>query len=263
MKVEDFVRGLDTSYPKRKIDASFVLNNTVDEVKTYLSEAEVKRAAQNDKRREVLNSNLQKKEDLIKHLIEVAGIDEWKIFKKKKKGKGWFADTVRGDMYAHYKRVIEDAQDVVPYAAPQIGTFGNSNCEYDLVYGNITLAVQFNRLHTIEDIFERSIERIKRYEQQVAKSNKHLQVAKEFLDNREEDYSELVTAKEIIGLAEELAQEDYREEQQGLVVDVTHGDGDDCEWEIGDHRCVCGHNRYYLEVEGNLIDGYYSYGVWC
>lgn len=39
-------------------------------------------------------------------------------------------------------------------------------------------------------------------------------------------------------------------------------DGDDCTWMIGERRCSCGNNRYYLEVEGNLLDGYYSYGQW-
>ena len=42
----------------------------------------------------------------------------------------------------------------------------------------------------------------------------------------------MVTAKEIITLAEEISKEEYYKSVEGDIIDVTHGDGDDCEWEM-------------------------------
>ena len=262
MKVEDFVRQLN-GY-SRKVDADFILNNKIEDVITYLNEAEIKRNLAIENRDAIIAQNKEETDALLTYLLDVVKIDQWKIFKSRKRGKGWLATTVRGDMYAHYKKVFEDVKSYVPMLPPKVDDFGQGNCDYELIYNNTTLRLRFHKEHTIQDIFEKSVTAIKDYENQIAKDNKHLTLAKEFLDKRGEDYSELVTAKDIIGLAEEMSKEEYREMlfSDGETIEVQHSDGEDCEWD-GGHRCVCGNNRYYLEVDGDMVNGYYSYGQWC
>lgn len=262
MKMNDFVRQLN--YPTRKIDGNFILSNKPEAVLTYIDEADAKRSVAMDNRNAIITQNKEKVDKLLTYLLEEAKVDQWKIFKQKKRGKGWMATTVRGDMYTHWKKVFEDVKAYVPLLPTKIVDFGTSNAQYVLEYNNVSLTVSINRPHSVVDIFAYSKEAIKRYEESVAKENKHLTLAKEFLDNRKEDYSELITAKDIIALAEEISREEYRESvfADGETIEVQHSDGEDCEWD-GCHRCECGNNRYYLEIEGNLVDGYYSYGQWC
>lgn len=261
MDIKQFVQQLN--YPTRKINGNFLLETKVTEVISYLTETNKVFKEKSKLRQEVIDTNRKIEEDFIAYLLDELKIDQWKIFKKKKRGRGWTATTIRGDLFAHWKKSIEDLKTWVPMRTPKVADFGTSNCQYELMYNNVTLIVRFNQPHTIQEIFDKSIAEIKRYEQSVAKENKHLVIAKEFLDKRKEDYSELITAKDIIALAEEIAKEEYRKSVDGDEIDVTHGDGDDCTWIVGEHRCVCSNNRYYLEIEGNLVDGYYSYGQWC
>jgi len=262
METKDFVQQLN--YPTRKIDGNFILDNKVSDVQAYIDEAELNRQICSEERTHIINSNREKTEKLLAYLLDEVGVDQWKIFKKKKRGRGWSATTIRGDMYAHYRKVFEDVEQYVPRPLPKIADYGTSNCQYELAYNNTTLTVRFSAPHTLQDIFDKSIQEIKRYEYAVAKENKHLIVAKEYLDKKGEDYSELITAKDIIELAEEMSKEEYRESvfAGGETITVQHSDGDDCEWD-GGHRCECSFNRYYLEIEGNMIDGYYSWGQWC
>ena len=261
METKQFVQQLN--YPTRKVDGDFILNNKVEDVLGYITDKQEESDVHNMARQELIECNKITTDLLLKHLLDEVGIDQWKIFKQKKRGRGWTATTVRGDMYAHYKRIFEDVKTYVPMRMPKVADFGSSNAQYDLTYNNVTLSLGFHKPHTLEDIFEQAKVVIKRYEDSVAKENKLLVVSKKFLDKRNEDYSELITGKDIIELADELAREEYREAQEGLEIDVTHGDGDDCTWSIGERRCVCGNNRYYLEIEGDLINGYYSWGHWC
>ncbi len=262
MDIKQFVNQLN--YPTRKIDGNFLLKTKVVNVESYLQEADTVFKEKDELRQGVITANRKIEEDFISYLLDELKVDQWKVFKKKKRGRGWTATTIRGDLYTHWKKAIEDLKTWVPMRTPKVVDFGTSNCQYELMYNNVTLTVRFSQPHTIQEIFDKSVSEIKRYEQGVAKENKHLVVAKEFLDKRNEDYSELITAKDIIELAEELAKEEYYQEVKDTVIDVQHSDGDDCEWLVGSsNRCECGFNRYYLEIEGNLIDGYYSYGQWC
>ncbi len=262
MKVQDFVRQLN--YPTRKIDGNFILNNKVSDVQDYIDEAELNRQICSEERTHIINSNREKTEKLLTYLLDEVGIDQWKIFKKKKRGRGWSATTVRGDMYVHYKKMFQDVEQYVPRPLPKVADYGTSNCRYELSYSNVVLTVSISRPHSLMDIFNYSVEAIKRHEDSIAKENKHLIVAKEYLDKKGEDYSELITANSIISLAEDLSKKDYRNHMEGSIIEVQHSDGEDCEWDISyGHRCECGFNRYYLEIEGNMVDGYYSYGVWC
>lgn len=261
MKVQDFVRQLN--YPSRKIDGNFILNNKIEDVLVYITDKQEDSDTHNLARQEIIAINTQRTDDLLKHLLDKVGVDQWKIFKKKKRGKGWSATTVRGDMYAHFKKVFEDVKEYVPHRMPNVVDFGTSNAQYTLEYNNVSLKVSIHRPHTLEDIFEFSKKEIKRYEDSVAKENKLLLASKEFLDKRNEDYSGLITAKDIISLADNLSREEYFNSMKGETIDVDHSDGDGCKWVVGDHRCECGNNRYYLEMNGDLLNGYYSWGQWC
>lgn len=260
MEVKEFVRKLTN----RVIDGEFLLSTKIQDVEDYITKATASREEFITKRNAILESNKAMEDKFINFLLEDLKLDQWKVFKSKKRGRGWHAPTVRGDMYAHYKKVVEDFKMYVPNLPSRVDSFGDYSAEYTLSYENVTLKVRFNNSHTLKDIFDKSVLEIKRYEESKARSNLHLTKAKEFLDKRNEDYSGLITAKDIIELAEEMAKEEYRETvfAEEDTITVQHSDGEDCEWD-GSHRCECGHNRYYLEIEGNLVDGYYSYGQWC
>ena len=262
MKIQDFVKQLN-AYNK-KIDGNFVLNTEVSVVKEYIEEnLNLYNEAVED-RNKIVKENKEKEEAFVKYLLEDLGVNQWSVFKQKKRGRGWTAQTIRGDMYAHYKKVLDDIKTHVPMLPSRLDAFGNHGNRYELIYNNVTLKVSFSGKHTVEEIFKQTLFEIKKHEDSVAKSNLHLIKAKKFLDKRNEDYSGLITAKDIIELAEEMAKEAYREDRKGDIIEVQHSDGDDCEWDISyGNRCECGHNRYYLEIEGNLVDGYYSYGQWC
>ena len=262
METKQFVQQLN--YPTRKIDGNFILNNSVETVLSYIEERQTVVDESEIKRKEIIAQNEEVTANLLAHVLDEVGIDQWRVFKKRKRGRGWTATTVRGDMYNHWKKVFEDVKTYVPMRMPKVADFGSSNAQYDLTYSNVNLTLRFHKPHTLEDIFEQAKVVIKRYEDSVAKENKLLVASKEFLDKRNEDYSELITGKDIIELADELAREEYRESvfEGGETITVQHSDGDDCEWD-GGHRCECSNNRYYLEIEGDLINGYYSWGQWC
>ncbi|CAM0055890.1 hypothetical protein VPHK406_0153 [Vibrio phage K406] len=262
METRQFVQQLN--YPSRKIDGNFLLSTTPERVREYIVSRQVEIDKHNSARQELIECNRTLEESLLKHLLEVVKIDQWKIFKQKKRGNGWAATTVRGDMYVHWQKVFADVKTYIPSRLSNVVDLGSSNAQYELTYNNVSLKVSISRPHTLEDIFELSKNEIKRYEDSVAKENKLLVASKEFLDRRNEDYSELITGKDIIELADKLAREEYREGvfEGSETITVQHSDGDDCEWD-GDHRCECGNNRYYLEIEGDLINGYYSWGQWC
>jgi len=260
METKQFVQQLN--YPTRKVDGNFILNNKVETVLKYIKERQTTDDESEIKRNEVISQNKEATDKLLTYLLDEIKVDQWKIFKKSKRGRGWTATTVRGDMYSHYKKVFEDVKTYVPMRMPKVADLGSSNVQYDLTYNNVNLTLRFHKPHTLGDIFKQAKVEIKRYEDSVAKENKLLVASKEFLDKCIEDYSELITGKDIIKLADELAREEYHEAQEGLEIDVTHGDGDDCTWRFGERRCVCSNNRYYLEIEGDLLNGYYSWGQW-
>ena len=260
MKPNQFVQQLN--YPSRKIDGNFILANDVETVLEYIAERQAIVNDQEVKRQEIIAKNKEATDNLLSYLLDELKIDQWKIFKKKKSGRGWTATTVRGDMYAHWKKAFEDVKTYVPLRMPNVANYGADSAQYELIYNNVSLTLRFNKPHTMKDIFEQSKLAIKQHEESIAKENKLLMISKKFLDERNQDYSELITGKDIIKLADEIAREEYHEAQYGEEIDVIHSDGDDCTWSVGERRCECGNNRYYLEIDGDLINGYYSYGQW-
>jgi hypothetical protein len=84
-----------------------------------------------------------------------------------------------------------------------------------------------------------------------------------YCEDNKLDTSWCVGVDDYVKVAEEFGREQYFESMEGVEIDVTHGDGDGCTWLVGSHRCECSNNRYYLEVEGNFMEGYYGYGQWC
>lgn len=85
----------------------------------------------------------------------------------------------------------------------------------------------------------------------------------EYIEKHNLDTSWCATVQDFYLCANDHAKEAYRKSMENEEIDVTHSDGEDCEWTVGDRRCACGNNRYYLEVEGDFIKGFYSYGQWC
>lgn len=260
MNTQEFISKLN--YPSRKVDGNFILNNKVEDVEDYLNTFQEGLNKYNKTRQEVITRNQETHNNLLTYFLETLNVKETTIFKMKKRGRGWTATTVRGDMYSHWKKVFEDVKEYVPLRKQGLD-IGKCSCTYELLYNKTSLTLRFHNAHTIGDIFEQSVLVIKQYEDSIAQTNEHLMFAKGYLQDKVVSYGHCITSQDIINLAEELSKEEYREGLEGDEIDVTHGDGDDCTWQIGDYRCTCGNNRYYLEVDGNMKDGYYSYGQWC
>ena len=42
--------------------------------------------------------------------------------------------------------------------------------------------------------------------------------------------------------------------------EVEHDQCNGCDtWTVGERRCFCGNRRMYLEIGGNVVDGFYGY----
>ena len=188
------------------------------------------------------------------------GVKESKIFKMKGKG---FGPKRRNGYYAHWNKVIEDLKSYVPRNYITIKRSNKVMIDMGEFTAHIDLDYKLSPNEMIEKFFKDAIEQIKFVED--ANKNKD-EVFKKYIDYAKINHIEipdfLISVKQIIEYIEEIAKEKYIDSIQGEEIDVAHGDGDSCVLEIGEHRCQCGNNRYYIEVDGSAITEYYAYGQW-
>lgn len=206
--------------------------------------------ARKEKQQHLIKENKRIEEDFIK-LIKDLDKDP-NYFRRWKKSNGKF--------YAHWQKVIDDLKHPV----------FNYNAYHMPDYTSYSVEVKYKGQYTVvkgklEDLYFKIKETIKAMVESVSKDDTIYKKSLAYIVEHDLDTTGCVTIKDHYRLANDHAEEAYREEilASGEVIDVTHGDGDDCEWEVGEHRCQCGNNRYYLEVEGDFINGFYSYGQWC
>ena len=221
--------------------------------------------------------NKKTTDDLLDHLLNDIGVDEFTIFKTRKVGRGWTARTVRGDMYAHWRKVFNDIKKVVPPSRNNPFSIFKTDYVREIEYDNdinfkicidCSKYTEDNVSELVSEVFKKVKEKVKSLEQEKANNDKRLKRYIELAKNEypEVKFEDFITSKEFINAIEELAKEEYRKELEDAneEIDVTHGDGTgDCTWVVGEHRCECGNNRYYLELEGDALDGYFPYGQWC
>lgn len=65
----------------------------------------------------------------------------------------------------------------------------------------------------------------------------------------------------IVQRVNEVAKDNYREKNfpEGETVELDHQCGMCSEYTVGERRCSCGNRRIYIEVEGDIIGGFYGY----
>jgi len=150
-----------------------------------------------------------------------------------------------GDMYAKYLNVCQDLIGVYPHRRSYIKLIS-------FIYNRETYRSSGSNWVTHLASAQRELARLR------SSDERHIRLmnkAREVLDTDSDDPA-------IIKLAEDFLKAKALEEVEDTTIDVQHADGDDCEWDVGDRRCHCGHNRYYAETEGTLLGGYYVYGQW-
>jgi hypothetical protein len=211
-----------------------------EEVKTY-----------NEKRSQIIQDNKKVKDDLLAFVRGHELVDRISLAHK---------ITKKNDqLYAHWNKVVTDLQKYIPMHKSSPRNL-EQQFEFKFIYNNCEQEIRYTRLNCL---FQDITSYIKRINDTTRAANIMYAKALEYIEQNKLDISSCVTTGDYIALCNEHAQEVYRESVEGGEIDVTHGDGDDCTWEIGDRRCVCSNNRYYLEIEGDFVNGFYSYGQWC
>lgn len=236
---------------------------TVDTLTFHINQRKEAHETFNEARNKVINENKVNREALVSDLKKY--VDEKKIFKTRKSGKGWMAvDKVTGEFRSHYAKVWADVEKYVPRVMVGVPVIPERTI---ITYQGVSLTVNTMASNKVErsvgDFLEAMTSTIKKHVASVVQSNVKLSKAIEYCENNKLDVSWCVGVEDYVKVANDFGKEQYFESMKGEEIDVTHGDGDDCEWTVGEHRCSCGNNRYYLEVEGNFMEGYYGYGQWC
>jgi hypothetical protein len=203
------------------------------------------------KRGNIIHNNMQIKKDFLAFIDNHEHIDRINVGRKRTKNR-------KGEMYAHWNKVIADLQAYVPNTI-NIRPI-DQNFTFDFVYASAP-----RRLDnvTIETFFERVVSAIKRINHDNAAKSEKYNAALEYIKTHKLDDQNCILPKDFIAICNEHARDIYCESLRGEEIGVTHSDGDDCTWEVGDHRCECGVNRYYLEINGDFHSGFDSYGKWC
>lgn len=176
--------------------------------------------------------------------IEVYNYKRNSIIPQKTGFKAWFKNNVVDDLTKKYPSYTRDF--------PRLST-GSKEVDGVKLYNNQSPIgiVEFHRILTYQ--YERGIKELR-------KSDKLLVKAVEYSTVNQLDISGL-TPKEIINNATEDAKNKYVDTHHpnGSEVHLKH-ECDECSTFImGSTRCSCGNVRISIVVEGDLLDGFYSY----
>ncbi len=100
--------------------------------------------------------------------------------------------------------------------------------------------------------------KIKATQVETAKKDKEIRLVAKAMELAAKWGLEADTNAGLIALVTDRAKDEYCESMTG--VEMKQSACDECSsWEVGEHRCSCGNRRMYLEVEGNILDGFNSY----
>ncbi|CAH9013752.1 conserved hypothetical protein [Vibrio phage 501E54-1] len=228
----------------------FIKNVSQDMVLDEYNKRQDAITGRNQARQKVREQNVQIKKDLLEFVKNHEHVDRLTISRKIEKS--------RGGLYAHWGKVIKDMQmyegqhqsSLRPYDSKFYFKFTYNGSEYQ-VYTSIS------------NIVQRIKGEIARINATALANNVKYVKALDYIKEHSLNSEECITSDDYLELCHEHAKDVYFESVKGAEIDVTHGNGDDCTWEIGAHRCICGNNRYYLEIEGDFTTGFYSYGQWC
>jgi len=158
---------------------------------------------------------------------------------------------VRGGVNAPYKKILYNLKpafkvDRIP-AKPSISQFMYNGTEYRVGGSPVERIKKF-------------LAYAKREQEREEKSNVLLVASIAYANNNEIDI-EGMTSQKVIDIVDEHSKTKFIAEKYPNGTDVDVDDNIcECElWIVGDRRCSCGNRRIYLEIDGNLLDGYYAY----
>jgi hypothetical protein len=237
-------------FPKRELlkDWEKLLKCTRKEVEELLNEW-----------KEIDKENLEKYKELNKEksekLLEMQefmvskGIE---IFKYKKKG---FFTEKNGFLPWYKKNVVDEITKKYPYYSSGVPYIHMESKEVNGVdlYNNQSPT-------DILQLFDRITHQYKIGISKLNKSNKLLIKSIEYASKFEIDIDELNT-KEIIEVVGEEAKRRYLEEElpEGSEVHLKHACYECNSYIVGERRCSCGNRRIDIQVEGDLLEGFYHY----
>ncbi len=228
----------------------FIKNVSQDMVLEEYDKRQTKITEHNQNRSKVREQNAQVKKDLIEFVKNHESVDRLTISCKMEKS--------RGGLYSHWEKVIKDMQTYEPNYLSSLRDY-DSKFYFKFTYNSSEVQVYTS----ISNIVQRVKDEIARINATAHDNNVKYVKALDYIKEHSLDDNHCITTDDFIELCNEHAKEIYFESMTGEEIYVTHSDGDDCDWEIGSHRCSCGTNRYYLEIEGDFVTGFYSYGQWC
>ena len=228
----------------------FIKNVSQDMVLEEYDKRQTKIIEHNQNRQKVREQNAQVKKDLIEFVKNHESVDRLTISRKMEKS--------RGVLYAHWEKVIKDMQTYEPKQLSNLRPY-DSKFYFKFNYNGSEYQVYTSS----SNIVQRVKDEIARINATVHANNVKYIKALDYIKEHSLNPEHCVTTDDYIELCNEHAKEVYFESMTGEEISVTHGDGDDCIYSIGAHRCECGNNRYYLEIEGDFVTGFYSYGQWC
>lgn len=145
------------------------------------------------------------------------------------------------------------------------GNFGDIRCgavEYngetlwlkDINFIDESISNIINKVHRLVDGV---IKHVSRRDARKEKNNKLFRKAIEIAIRDKVNYGEM-SDEDLIKHIIELEENKHLESRHGETIDFDQCD--DCDkWTVGERRCSCGNRRVSLELDGNLIDGFYSY----
>jgi hypothetical protein len=163
--------------------------------------------------------------------------------------------------------------------APVYGVRGGVNAPYKKILYNLTPAFNVDRYPANPTVsqfmyngkefrvggspferFKRFIDYVKREQEQEAKGDKLLVASIAYAQENDIDIV-CAPSNKVIGVVDEYAKTKFiaKKYPNGTFLDVNDNLCECTSWVVGDRRCQCGNRRIYLEIEGDLLSGYYAY----
>jgi hypothetical protein len=181
--------------------------------------------------------------------LKSVGIDVYKyktkgFFKEKNGYQSWFKKNIADEISKKY-----------PYYHSGIPTAHMTEVIVDGVklYNNQSPT-------NIVELYDRVTHQYKSKIREVNKNDKLLVKSIEFAAKHEIAIEDL-TPKQIIDYVSEIAKDNYLKEElpDGTEVYLKHACDECSTYIMGERRCSCGNRRISIEVEGDLIEGFYHY----
>lgn len=181
--------------------------------------------------------------------LKSVGID---AFKYKKSG---FIPQKTGYQAWYQKNIVEKIYEKYPYYRSGIPTAHMEEKEVNGVklYNNQSPTNLVELYDKISWQYRSKVNEVKKVDKLLIKSIEYATKHNIEIDNLNTDG--------IIKTAAEHAKDKYIEENlpNGMEVYLKHGCDECSTYIMGEHRCSCGNRRIYIEVEGDLIEGFTYY----